>query len=289
MSWMPWFGAALLLLAVGWAGLAALGSSRWSQATQSLHSQLDAARVAPAKSRYDARELDGLPAPVQRYFRAVLKDGQAIIDGVTVRHRGTFNMGPDVDNWKPFTSTQKVVTRRPGFVWDGRVAMLPGLPVRVHDAYVAGVGILHPAILGLFDLTDLRGTGEVAQGELMRFFAEAAWYPTALLPSQGIRWEAVDERSAKATLIEGDLVLTMTFTFGADGLLEAIRADARGRTVGNTIMMRPWEGRMSNYQLRDGMRVPLNGEVAWLLPEAEGGRKPYWRGEIVSISYEFAK
>lgn len=289
MSWFSWIGLAMLLLAVGWAGLAAFGSSRWSQATQSLHRQLQAARVAPPNSRYDARELDGLPAPVQRYFRAVLKDGQSIITGVTIRHRGTFNLGQDVDNWQPFTSTQKVATRRPGFVWDGRVAMLPGLPVRVHDAYVAGAGILHPAILGLFDLADLRGTGEVAHGELMRFFAEAAWYPTALLPSQGIRWESLDDRSAKATLIDGDVVLTMTFTFGTDGLIESVRADARGRTVGNTIVMRPWEARTANHTVIEGMRIPLTGEVAWLLPEAEGGRKPYWRGEIVSISYEFAR
>ncbi len=111
------------------------------------------------------------------------------IAAATVLHSGTFNMGESTEQWKPFTSTQRVITRRPGFVWDGRVAMLPGLNVHVHDAYVAGEGILHPAILGLFTLVDMRGAGEVASGELMRWFAESAWYPTALLPSQGVRWE----------------------------------------------------------------------------------------------------
>ncbi|WP_332942875.1 MULTISPECIES: DUF6544 family protein [unclassified Microcoleus] len=32
----------------------------------------------------------------------------------------------------------------------------------------------------------------MAQGELMRFFAEAARYPAAFLPSQGVCWEAID-------------------------------------------------------------------------------------------------
>ncbi len=82
---------------------------------------------------------------------------------------------------------------------------MPGLPVRVHDAYVAGEGILHASLLGLFPVVDMRGTSDVAEGELMRFFAEAAWYPTALLPSQGVRWEAVDDNSAYATLTEGDI------------------------------------------------------------------------------------
>ena len=108
-------------------------------------------------------------------------------------------MGETTDRWKPFASDQEVVIRRPGFDWNGHVAMLLGLSVRVHDAYVAGERVLHASVLGLFTVVDMRGTGEVAEGELMRFFAEAAWYPTALLPSQGVLWEAVDERSAYAT------------------------------------------------------------------------------------------
>jgi hypothetical protein len=119
----------------------------------------------------------------------------------------------------------------------------------------------------------------------MRFLAEAAWYPTALLPSQGVRWQAIDERSARATLEDRGVRATMTFRFGADGLIESVRADARGRTVRGEVVPTPWEGRWSNHALRDGMRVPLTGEVAWLLPE---GEKPYWRGTIESLRYEFA-
>jgi hypothetical protein len=164
--------------------------------------------------------------------------------------------------------------------------MIPGLSVRVHDAYVAGEGILHPTVMGLITLTDLRGTPEVAQGELMRFFAETPWYPTVLLPSQGVAWSAVDDRAADATLIDGPHRLTLRFTFDAAGLIESIRAEGRSRTVGKTVIMTPWEGRYSYYQERAGMRVPLSGEVAWLTPQ---GRRPYWRGTIKSASYEFAK
>jgi hypothetical protein len=72
-----------------------------------------------------------------------------MVAGVRVQHTGTFNVGETTDQWKPFTSDQKVVTQRPGFDWNGRVAMMPGVPVRVHDAYVAGEGILHASLLGL--------------------------------------------------------------------------------------------------------------------------------------------
>jgi uncharacterized protein DUF6920 len=215
-----------------------------------------------------------------------LKEGAPIVAGVVVEHSGTFNMSETGESWKPFVSRQRVVTRRPGFVWDGRIAMLPGLTAHVHDAYVNGEGILHASIAGLFTVADLRGTMDVAQGELMRFFAEAAWYPTALLPSRGVRWQAVDDRSARASLTDGALSLTLLFRFGEDGLLQSARAEARARSVGKSVVMTPWEGRYSNYQDRDGMRVPLTSEAAWLTPD---GRKPYWRGTITSLRYELSE
>ncbi len=275
--------AAVLLLAVG---LNAWGAWRWSTQTGELLARLEASRQPLTPARFDPGELVGLPSPVQRYFGIALTPGQPIITAVSVEHTGTFNLSETAEQWRPFRSEQRVVTRRPGFVWNARISMVPGLSVRVHDAYVAGEGILHPAVMGLFTLTDLRGTPDVAQGELMRFFAETAWYPTALLPSQGISWSPVDERTADATLEDGPLRLTLRFGFSAAGLIESIRAEGRNRTVGKAVVMTPWEGRYSDYQERGGMRVPFSGEVAWLTPE---GRKPYWRGVIRSASYEFAK
>lgn len=290
MGGFKWFLLVLALIALAFVLLSVFGAARWSRATEALHARMEAARSMPAVTRYDPRELEGLPTPVQRYFRAVLRDGQPIITAANVEHEGMFNMGEAADRWTRFRSHQRVVTHRPGFVWDGEMRMLPGLDVHVHDAYVAGEGILHPAILGLFTLIDLRGRsaepGGVAHGELMRFLAEAAWYPTALLPSQGVRWEAVDEQSAQATLTDGALAVTMTFSVATDGTIAAVRAEARGRTVAGKIVLTPWEGRWSNWQERDGMRVPMTGEVAWLTPQ---GRKPYWRGTITALNFEFAK
>jgi len=179
-----------------------------------------------------------------------------------------------------------VVVQRPGFDWNGRVAMAPGLPIRVHDAYVAGEGVLHASALGLFTVVNMRGTGEIVGGEVMRFFAEAAWYPTALLPSQGVRWELADNRSAYATLTEGDISTTMLFTFDGEGLIDTMRAEERGRAVGGEVVPTPWRGRFWNYEERGGMLVPLSGEVAWVPPE---GERSYWRGRITEISHEFAR
>ena len=126
----------------------------------------------------------------------------------------------------------------------------------------------------------------IGAGELMRFFAEAAWYPTLLLPSPGVRWEAVNNSSAHGTLVDGPLSLKLLFSFNAEGLLDTVRADARERVVDGRAATTPWQGRFWDYAERSGMRVPLDGEVAWMLPE---GEKPYWRGTTTSLNYEFVK
>lgn len=262
------------------------GVRRWESETRRLRTRLEAARIEVQPRVFSPGELDALPVPVRRYLRTALSDGQPMVAAASLEHAGSFNMSETAEHWKPFTSTQRVVTRRPGFDWDGRIEAMRGLTVRVHDAYVAGEGVLHATLLGLISVAELRGTPELAQGELMRFVAEAPWYPTALLPSQGIQWKAVDDTSAEGTLKDGDHTVTMQFRFNDAGLVGSVRAHARGRTVKGALIPTPWEGRWWDYERRDGMLVPMRGEAAWLPPD---GPKPYWRGRITGVTYEFAR
>ncbi len=80
--------------------------------------------------------------------------------------------------------------------------------------------------------------------------------------------------------------MALEFEFDGEGLVAAVRSPSRYRTVGSELRPSPWEGRFAAYTQVGGMRVPLEGEVAWLLPS---GRLPYWRGRINEIDYEFAR
>jgi hypothetical protein len=284
--WLKTIALLVAALVAGIAIAAIYGPVRWRSGTETLRAKLDAGRLPVNPATYDARELEGLPAPVQRYFRAVLNAGQPLIASVTLVHEGTFNMSETAPKWVPFTSNQAVITRRPGFDWNARIRMAPGVNVFVHDAYVAGEGILHAALFGLVPVAEMRGTPEMARGEMMRFLAEAVWYPTALLPSRGVRWQAVDNASAKATLSDGGVTVTLPFRFNAAGLIDSVRAEDRGRAVDGTVVPTLWECRVWGYEVRDGMRIPLEGEVVWQLPE---GPLPYWRGRITGLAYEFAR
>lgn len=121
MNWLLWLGLILCLLALAAAGLSVYGARRWAGEMQALEGKLEVGRTDGQRTEqsppthYDARELEGLPAPVQRYFRTVLKDGQPLITAVTIDMAGSFNMSPTGEQWKLFTSRQRVTTRRPGF------------------------------------------------------------------------------------------------------------------------------------------------------------------------------
>ena len=281
---------ALLGLVVAIAGVTlGLGAWRWRAGTAALRARIESGRVASAPRVPADAELASLPPAVERYLRAVLPAGRPIIAAASFVQRGEMNMadaeGNAAASWKPFTSTQRVVVRRPGFDWDARIQVAPGMQAFVHDAYALGEGALEARLFGLFRLADQRGTPEAAQGELLRFLAETAWYPTALVPGQGVRWQALDPTSARATLVDGATTATLDVRFGADGLIDTVTAAARSRTVGQGSVATPWQGRFWNYSERHGVLVPLEGEVAWLLPS---GPWPYWRGRLETVDYEFA-
>lgn len=275
----------LAILALGLTACALVGAAVWNRDTGQLRARLSAGRSGPPPGTFALEEIADLPPPVQRYFRVVLPEGQPLIGGVRLAHRGTFNLGTSKERWLPFVSTQVVVINPPGFDWDAKVRMGPGANVFVHDAYVHGEGILLAKVLGLVPVVDLRGTPEMAEGELLRFLAEAPWYPTALLPSQGVAWEAVDDRSARATLQDNGTSVSMIFTFDDRGFIDTGRAESRSRAVGDAMVPTPWSIRLGRYREKDGMRIPTEGEVGW---EIEDEHLPYWRGTISEISFELA-
>lgn len=287
MNWLKWIGVVVGVLVIAALVVRVVGAMYWANLIQEHLGQLEAARTdggGGIPARFDAGELDGLPKPVQRYFRAVLKDAQPIIAAATIELAGTINMSATGEEWKPFISQQRVTTRRPGFLWNAQVRMFPGVPACVEDSYIAGQGQLIAKMLGLFTVAEVRGGGELARGEFMRYFAEAAWYPTALLTSQGVQWTAVDDTSANATIVDGSITLSMLFGFNDAGLISSVRAEARGAGVGKDMVMLPWDCRYSNYEMQQGVMVPMTGEVAWMRPE---GRKSYFVGKVTNLSHEY--
>jgi hypothetical protein len=271
--------ALILLLAV----TLLLAGARWRSASAALVAQLQDTTAPGSRAAYSSQELADLPAPVARYLGEVLRDGQRVPRRARIEQRGTFAVRPGPDGWRPFTAVQHFAARPTGFVWDARIGMAPGLDFLVRDAFVGGTGSMCGTVMGVVPVVNVHDTPEIAAGALVRYLAEAVWMPTALLPSHGVNWVALDDTSARASLTAGGTTVSLDFFFGADGLVERIYTPARGRDVEGRSVPTPWEGRWFEYADRGGVRVPTRGEVAWILAE---GRTPYWRGEIARVAYE---
>lgn len=263
----------------------ALGNIAWSRRTTSIRRELESRPRPDRPASANSNEMDRMPEPVQRYLRRVIPDGGARIAAVTVAHRGEFNMSQTGERWRPFTSTQRIVLAPPGFDWDARIRLGALFSVRVRDAYVRGRGILRASAFGVVPVMRVDGDPGINDGELMRLLAESAWYPTFLLPGQGVEWREDGPGAARATLRDGSASAEVVVTFGPDDLMESVRCESRVRIAGGQRIGTPWVGLWSGYAHRDGFLVPTEGEAVWMLPS---GPLPYWRGTITEIRYEWA-
>ena len=258
-------GVALLVAAA-----LSVATLRWRRETARAVAELRAGAAAAAP-RADA-EPRPLPAPVARYLAFAAPEELPARRLARVEWVGEFRAAPGA-RWSPFTATQHFTTLPPGFVWDAEIRMLPLLPVRVRDSYRARGAQMLGRVGGLLPVVDEGGSPEIAQSALARWLGEAVWFPTAFRPGGAVRWEAVNDRTARATVTDGPVSASADFHFGPGGEIAAMTA-MRFRDVDGVPVLTRFEGRYGEYVRRAGVMVPGSAEVAWLLPE---GRHAYWR------------
>jgi hypothetical protein len=257
----------------------AIGRAQWNGASARAVKRLDGAGSNGLQDRFSPDELAGLPAPVARYFNFALVPGQPLMRRARLLQEGTFARARDA--WCPFTAVEDFSCSPPGFVWDARIRTAPLIDTHVRDTYLGGEGAMHGKLAGLVTVVDQKGTPEMAESALLRYLGEAPWLPTALLPSAGVHWDPLDERSARATLTDAGVTVSMDVHFGSRGEITRVTAE-RHREVKGTPVLTPWEGRFSDYGRVEGMMVPLQGEAGWMLPD---GWFPYWRGRTVEAQF----
>ena len=260
-----------------------LGNLAWKRSTTRAVRQLASEADAAAPGVFSRERLRDLPAPVVRYFELALTPGQRLIRGARIEQEGTFRGDLD-EPWAPFTAVQHFSVDPPGFVWDAAIRMAPLLTVRVRDSYIGGTGGMHAKIASLVPVVDQSGGAGLNAGALHRLLAEMVWLPTSLLPGRGVTWEAVDDRTARATLSHAGTSVWLDFQFGEQGEIVRASTPERSRDVEGASVPTPWVCSYGSYREVDGMRVPAEGEVEWILPE---GRLSYWRGRHVAFQYDF--
>ena len=287
MAYWTQFSLASLGLVGAGVGLAAWSSSTyWHRTTLQLIDKFTQPISQPGLKTVTFKNFERLPSPVARYLRFALTEGQPLIRSVRISQVGELRNGGIKDRWLPFKATQFISPQPLGFVWDASIHIAPLMRVRVRDAYVAGQGLAQVNAFSLVTLANEYGKAELTAGALQRYLAEAVWCPTALLPTAGVQWSPIDSDKALATLTNSGSTVSLEFHFSSAGEITKIYTPGRYREVNGKYELTPWEGHYRNYQERDGMQIPTEGDVEWHLPS---GRLPVWKGRNVKVEYDFAQ
>jgi hypothetical protein len=255
-------------------------------------SRLEQKLLSAASSAHDQKisfaNLKRLPTPVARYFQCVLRDGQPSIRVARFSQSGQLRTSAHSRRWMTFDAHQTVVPGARGFLWEARAGWGDMRPLHIVDNYQAGFGLSQARLWSTFTLSSHRGGHELQAGALHRYLAEAVWYPTALLPSAGVKWTAIDDRRALATLSDVGVAVSLEFRFAESGEVSGIYTPGRWRNVDGSFCLTPWEGRFGPCIELAGMRVPANAEVGWYIGGYTDGQwRAVWRGEMTSLIYEW--
>ena len=218
---------------------------------------LFAESVPAAPSLVTESDLAGLPTPVQRWLRASGVVGRERPYAVRLKQEGDFRLSEDRD-WMPYTAEQYFTTNPPGFIWNASFEMAPLVSISGRDRYHAGVGDIEMRVLGVIPVAKKSGGG-LNQGALHRYLGEIVWFPAAAL-DPAIRWEAIDDNAALATMSYGGETVSATFIFDDQGRLVKLTADRYNDDRGS---IEPWSIAITEYGSFAGTAIPGGGGGGW--------------------------
>ena len=183
--------------------------------------------------------------------------------------------------WMPVKAQQWFSSTAPGFLWTADVKMFSSLHLAGKDSYINGKGHMLISLHSVLPIVNAKGP-EIDQGSMIRYLAEIVWFPYAAV-SHYIRWDEVDDLTARATITYGSMSASALFHFNEEGDFLSLTAkryySAKGRTT-----LEDWlvETEPGAYQTFEGIRIPNRLQVTWLL---KGGRFTWFLLKVTDIRY----
>lgn len=264
---MVWYAVWALALVAGVTGLwVSASAARLAQQVRADVEELLSVSVAPDEV---GRRRPELPAPVAEYLSRAIGESSGA-RWVRFRHGGRFRTKLD-GPWQRIAGQQYDVADPPGFIWWGRLALMPAVWIDARDRCVGGRGGMRVWLDSSVTLFDRAGD-EMDQGAMLRLLSDLVLLPWVLRDERYVTWEAMDPRHARATLRVGPTAVTGIFEFGADGFPSGFFADRFLDTGSGAPTLTPWSGEYADYRKAAGYWVPHHFVGYWHLT---GRRVPY--------------
>jgi Family of unknown function (DUF6544) len=226
---------------------------------------------------FSERELDGLPKPIRRYFRAAVALGAPLAASARLRMRGTIKLGP----WLPFRARQVLAPHR-GFIWAARVAGI----ISGSDQYIDGSGLMQWRLLGLVPIVRAEGP-DISRSSVGRFGAESIWLPTSLLPRFGVAWTADDDSHVTARFHVDDVELALHLSLDDRACVRSVQLDRWGDPESSGAF--GWHSfgiEVDGYATFDGVSIANRGRGGWFFGTDGWPEGDFFHYEITDLSLQ---
>jgi len=113
----------------------------------------------------------------------------------------------------------------------------------------------------------------------MRYLAELAWAPHAMLDNPRLSRREIDATTVEVSVESSAGPARVRLIF-ENGDITRVEADDRPRAAGLRIVPTRWQGRCRDYREVDGYRIPTRAVASLQL---EYGLSEYWRNRVTAV------
>jgi hypothetical protein len=242
--------------------LIALGAWRWTdkKADHEVWESL-AAHQPPAPATFDPAMVFALPAPAQRFFRFTIAAGTRLYTVAEISMQGEFSLGSKAEpNYMPMQAKQ-ILAAPYGFIW--KVKAGDAVWFTGSDGANDGASWSRFWLFGLAPVARAGNNEDHARAAFGRYVAEAVfWTPAALLPGDNVRWEPIDDSTARVVVTHRGLEQAVDVSVESDGRPSKVVFQRwSNANPAKVFQLQPFGGYLSDYKDFGGFRLPTRVEA----------------------------